>query len=282
MLSGGIGLRWFRIGAEMGNALLLKLGSFARLSPEDASALENVTRQGVRALQPREDIVREGERSNYLILILSGWAIRYKALENGRRQIIGILLPGDVCDLNVFLLHRMDHSLGTLTAASICEVDRGTWDAIAHGHPGIVHALERDALVTSAIHRRWILNLGQRSALQRVAHLQCEILHRLRFVGLADQEGCEFPMTQTDLADACGLSAVHVNRTLQELRAAGLITLHGRRLSVPDLSALQRTALFNPDYLHLDRSVREPNESAAAPVTVEAPPEPLLRVEPVS
>ena len=125
MLSGGIGLRWFRIGAEMGNALLLKLGSFARLSPEDASALENVTRQGVRALQPREDIVREGERSNYLILILSGWAIRYKALENGRRQIIGILLPGDVCDLNVFLLHRMDHSLGTLTAASISP--RATW-----------------------------------------------------------------------------------------------------------------------------------------------------------
>ena len=131
---------------------------------------------------------------------------------------------------------------------------------LAMGSPRIAELLWRDALVTAAIQREWIVSLGQRHALERTGHLLCETFLRLEAAGLASGSICEFPITQAELADATGLSAVHVNRTLQELRSTGLVSLANRTLTIHDMGALMRAALFNPSYLHLGRTTTDPTE----------------------
>lgn len=234
-----------------------KLEQFTRLSSEDKAALLGLTRERVRRIGARECLVREGDKPERINLILSGWVCRYKALEDGRRQIMAFLVPGDLCDLNVFILRSMDHSLSAIAPVMAAGISRGTMERVMDRHPRVTQALLWDQLVTAAIQREWTLNLGQRSAFERVAHLLCELFVRLRTVGLVEGTSCDLQPTQADLAEATGLTTVHVNRMLQELRHQGLITLHGRKLTVPDLAALQEAALFNPNYLHLDHEGRQ-------------------------
>jgi CRP-like cAMP-binding protein len=232
--------------------LIQKLEQFTKLSAEDKEALNMASLEGVRHLAARGDIIREGDRPQTLNLILSGWACRYKHLEDGRRQIISFFLPGDLCDNHVFILRQMDHSIGTLTPVTFAQLPRRRVEEITLKHPRITQAFWWESLVNAAIQREWTVSLGQRDALERVAHLLCELFLRLRGVGLTDGNSCEMPLTQAELADAMGLSVVHVNRTLQELRATKLIVLRGRTLTIPDMPALQNAAQFNPNYLHLD------------------------------
>jgi CRP-like cAMP-binding protein len=239
-------------GTHMANPLIKKLQQFTRLSRLDQDAIREMASQRVRHLNPRDDLIHEGDRPNHVNLLLSGWACRYKTLEDGRRQIIAFLLPGDLCDLNIFVLREMDHSMAAITPLSFAEVSREHLEALTLDHPRVTQALWWDSLVGAAIQREWSVSLGQRTAFERVAHVLCELFLRLRAVGMTEGTVCEFPITQVDLADATGLSAVHLNRTLQELRAAGLIVLRGKLLNIPDLAALQSAALFTPNYLHLD------------------------------
>lgn len=238
------------------SSLILKLEHFTRFSAEDRQVLHLMASEGVRHLGVRGDILREGDRPQALHLILSGWACRYKHLEDGRRQIISFLLPGDICDSHVFVLRQMDHSIGSLTPVTFAQVSRRRVEEITLKHPRITEALWWDSLVGAAIQREWIVSLGQRDALERMAHLMCELFLRLRAVGLTEGDSCDLPLTQAGLADAMGLSVVHVNRTLQELRATKLIILKGRTLTIPDLAALQDAAQFNPSYLHLNAEGR--------------------------
>jgi CRP-like cAMP-binding protein len=235
------------------NPLVQKLEQFVRLSPVDRDILDHVASERVRAFGPRADIVREGDKPGDVHLILSGWACRYKQLEDGRRQVISFFLPGDICDPNICILREMDHSIGTITPVTMADLSRDFFDKIGSGHPQIAEALRWETLVNASIQREWTMNLGQRTALERMAHLICEVFFRLRFAGLTDGDTCEFPLTQADLADATGLSKVHVNRTLQELRSAKLIVLKGKSLLVPQLDRLMDVALFNANYLHTDR-----------------------------
>lgn len=235
------------------NRLKLKLGQFVRFSEDDERMLENLCRMNVRRISARHDIIREGDDPRVVNLILSGWAFRHKALPDGRRQIIAFLIPGDLCDLNVFILKQMDHSIGALTPLTIAQIPRGAFNEIYERHPRIAQAMHWDSLVTAAIQREWTVNLGQRTAIERIAHLLCEIVVRMQAAGLCENQTCEFPITQNDLAEATGMTAVHVNRTIKEMRARGLIAWNRRELHVPDLDALKRTGLFNPNYLHLDR-----------------------------
>jgi CRP-like cAMP-binding protein len=237
--------------------LIKKLEHYARLSPADHSILTHAASDRLRRFGPRVDIAREGGRPKDAHVIVSGWACRYKQLADGRRQITSFLLPGDICDLNVFVLREMDHSIGAITEVAIADLSRGFFDEISAGHPRIVTAFWWESLVTAAIQREWTLNLGQRTALERMAHLLCELFHRLRLIGLTSGDGCDFPLTQADLADATGLSKVHVNRTLQELRSANLIVLKGRSLIMPDLRRLMEVGLFNPSYLHMEHEGRQ-------------------------
>ena len=241
----------------MFNTLARKLDQFTRLSSEDRGALAALTSERVRQFGAREDIVREGERPDHLNVFLSGWACRYKQLEDGRRQIVAFLLPGDLCDHNGFLLREMDHSIGALTPVTVAEVSPDAVLALEARHPRIGQALVWETLVAVATQREWTVSLGQRNALERTAHLLCELFLRLRAVGLTDGDTCSFPITQVEFGYATGLSNVHVNRTLQELRAAGLVVLRDRLLTLPRLPALMRAGLFNANYLHIGREGRE-------------------------
>jgi CRP-like cAMP-binding protein len=234
------------------NPLVLKLEHFVRLSSGDRAILTRAAAERVRKFAPRLDISREGDRPKDVHLILSGWACRYKQLEDGRRQIVSFFLPGDMCDLNVFILKEMDHSIGTITDVTIADLSREFFDEIGAGYPRITTALWWETLVNAAIQREWTMNLGQRTASERMAHLLCEIFFRLRLAGLTEDQSCEFPLTQADLAEATGLSKVHVNRTLQELRGAKLVVLKGKTLTVPNLERLMNAGLFNANYLHME------------------------------
>jgi CRP-like cAMP-binding protein len=234
----------------MENPLARKLGGFTRLGDTELNVLDELL-EGARTVRSREDVAREGERAEHLYLIVKGWAFRYKRLD-GRRQILAFLIPGDICDLCVPGARTMDHSLAALTRGMVRDIPVRSLDEITNRHPAIAQALRWDALVTAAIQREWTVNLGQRTAYEHLAHLFCELFLRLRAVGLARGNSCPFPLVQSNLAEATGLSAVHVNRTLQQLRGSGLIELRGRTLTIPDLGRLQSAALFNSNYLHLD------------------------------
>ncbi len=243
-------------GSSGADRLILKLQGYTHLSQEDRAALASLAGHPVLEAQPRRDLIREGEEPKAVRLILSGWACRYKGLPDGRRQIVGLFVPGDFCDLNVFILKQMDHSIGAITRVSYALIAPDELDRIIGERPRIAQALLWHELVTASVQREWLLNIGQRSAYERIAHLLVEMFIRLREVGLTDGHSCEFPVTQADLAEASGLTAVHVNRTLQELRREGLIKLAQKRLTIPDLAALKSTAMFNPNYLHLGREGR--------------------------
>lgn len=236
--------------------LALRLQAYTRLSKDDLAAIDRISRRGHREVGARRDLVREGDPPRFVNLVLEGWACRYKTLPDGRRQIVGLFIPGDLCDLNIYILKEMDHNIGAISNVKVAEIGRDDFERLMLEHPRITQALFWDELVTVAIQREWTLNLGQRTAYERLAHLLCEMFLRLQTVGLTDGNKCHFPMTQVDLADVTGLTAVHVNRTLQELRRNGLIELASKTLTIPDLRALKDAAMFNDNYLHLDHEGR--------------------------
>ena len=227
-----------------------KIERFTQLSEGDHAVLAAACER-TRRYRPREDIIREGDRPRTIDIVLTGWAARYKVIEDGRRQIVSFLLPGDLFDANIFLLPVMDHSVTAITAVTCAEIPPETLDDIVRRQPDLARAMWCDTLVALSIQREWTLSLGQRSALERIAHLLSELFLRLQAVGLTRGGRCELPLTQSDMAEATGLTSVHVNRTLQDLRARGLIALSGRELTVPDLEALQAVSAFNASYLHL-------------------------------
>lgn len=246
----------------MVSSLALRLEAYTKLSHEDRASIERLSRKGQREISARRDLIREGDPPRSVFLILDGWACRYKTLPDGRRQVVGLFLPGDICDLNVYILKEMDHSIGAITSLKVAELPRDDFERMMSEHPRITQALFWDELVTVAIQREWTLNLGQRTAYERISHLFVELFLRLKTVGMSNGNSCDFPLTQVDIADATGLTAVHVNRTLQELRKQGLIELQGRKLTIPDLAALKNAALFNDNYLHLNGEGRhlDPND----------------------
>lgn len=232
--------------------LIYKLERFTRLSDEDRQVLKALARK-VRLIEAGVDIIQEGDRPETVNLFLDGWACRYKQLGDGRRQIVAFFVPGDLCDIHIYVLREMDHAIAAITPVRLATVPREILLDTMDRHPRITRALWWESLVNAAIQREWTVNIGRRTALERLAHLFCELFLRLRAVGLAEGSTCPFPLTQLELADATGLTNVHVNRTLKEMRNAGLILLNSRQLTVPDLAALQKAALFNPNYLHLER-----------------------------
>jgi CRP-like cAMP-binding protein len=235
--------------------LALRLEAFTRLSHDDRAALAKVSKVS-RVIPARRDLIREGERPQYVHLTVEGWACRYKALPDGRRQVVAFFVPGDFCDLNVHVLREMDHSIAAITRLSVADISREEMDALTDAHPRIAQALWWESLVQVAIQREWTVNIGQRTANERLAHLLVELYVRLKTVGLTRDGSCDFPLTQNDLADATALTAVHVNRTLQDLRRDNLIILEHKRLTIPNVRRLMQVAMFNPNYLHLGHEGR--------------------------
>jgi CRP-like cAMP-binding protein len=233
----------------MPNRLIRKLENFTRLSDEEKQAVKEIT-SNRKQIRSHQDIVPEGDLPEGAHLVLEGFACRYKMLPDGRRQIIGHFIPGDFCDLRVFILSEMDHTVGTISDVTVAYIPRKKIIELTDEFPRITQAFWWSTMVDEAITREWIVNVGKRTAFERVAHLLCEHFLRMRAVGLVDEENVEMPMTQAELADTVALSIVHVNRTLQRLRREGLIKLRGKHLTILDLPGLQEAAGFNPNYLH--------------------------------
>lgn len=235
----------------MDNRLIRKLEKFAPLSPDDRALLDDLLVPS-RSVPARSDLVVEGQSSTDVRLILQGFACRYKLLPSGGRQIVGFLLPGDFCDLNVFILKAMDHSIGTLSPCTVVDIPSRRILELTN-RPGLARAFWWVTLVDEGTLREWLLNIGQRPAVQRIGHLLCEIFARLQVVGLADETGYALPLTQADIGDTVGLSYVHVNRCLQTLKEMDLIALKHKSVLIKDLDRLREYTGFNPNYLHLER-----------------------------
>jgi CRP-like cAMP-binding protein len=248
------------MGAE--TPLIRKLQKFVRLSAEDERALDKLVQERIQKIGGREDVAREGDNPETLKVILSGWACRTKMLEDGRRQILSFFLPGDLCELNIYILREMDHTIAALTPLTYAEITRDKFELVTSQHPRIAQAFWWDTLVATAVQREWTLSVGQRTALERISHLFCELFIKLDVIGRTRRNRCEFPLLQSDLGEATGLSTVHVNRTLRELRSQNLIVLRGKELTIPDLERLKEVAMFNISYLHLEHESQEldPNE----------------------
>jgi CRP-like cAMP-binding protein len=231
------------------NRLTRKLENFAPLSEDDKRFLDDVTR-APHDIAARTNLVREGDAPDHVHLILDGFACRHKITSEGMRHIMAYLVPGDFCDLHVLILKTMDHNIGTLSPCRVVKIP-GSRILEMTERPALARALWWATLVDEAVLREWLVNIGQREAPERVAHILCELLLRLRAVGLADGDSYELPITQEELGDTLGLSTVHVNRTLQALRAENLITLKSGHVVILDQARLFEFSGFNPNYLHL-------------------------------
>jgi CRP-like cAMP-binding protein len=232
------------------NPLVRKMEGFTALSDADRALLERISAD-THLFGPRVDLVREGDKPDGVFLVMEGMVCRHKHRANGARQIMAYLVPGDLSDLDVALLKKMDHTITTLSACRVVRVAPETIADILQHHPAVARALRMGTLVDEATLREWLVNAGCRSAIERIAHLLCELLVRLKVVGLATDNSYALPLTQLDLADTTGMSNVHVNRSLQELRRQGLIELKGGRLTILNPTRLRALAEFKANYLHL-------------------------------
>ena len=230
--------------------LIERLSRFVRLRAADVAALTALMKSRQRFLS-RTDIISEGDVARWGFVLLDGMAARYRILSDGRRQIVSFIVPGDLCDLHAALLKRIDHSIGTIVASSIAIIRREQLDAILSEHPRVTETLRWSALQEAAMQREHIVALGRRNAHERVAYLLCDLSWR----GGNWERGPEpgpLPLTQSDMADALGLTPIHVNRVLQDFRKDRLIVLDRHRLRILDMERLMGVADLTKEYLHLD------------------------------
>lgn len=235
--------------------LLLKLRARDDVSAEEEAVLRDAV-YDVREEAADRVIVKSGTELSHSTLLIEGFICRYNDLRSGERQILELHIPGDFLDLHGFLLKSLEHNVGSLTPVRIAKVSHDRLRRITEQHPHLGRMLWFSTLLDAAIHRERILSVGRRSALARIAHLLCELNVRLAIVGLAENNSYDLPITQTDVADACGLTSVHVNRMLKELRNRGLITFRSSEVVIHDWEGLKRTAEFNDSFLFLERRPR--------------------------
>lgn len=235
-------------------ALFRRLSTLADLDSDDRSRIAELCKN-IRNVPRKSHITKEGDRPEYVHVMLSGWAARYKTLRDGSRQIVDFVIPGDFCDLHVALLSAMDHGMVALTPCTVARIGEDEIAKLTSENNRIVRAMWWSTLVDQGILREWVLNVGRRDAYERLSHLLCELHFRMKRAGLVHDDQLALPLTQEELADATGLTSVHVNRTLQRLRSEKLIEIGGGKLTLLDASALQEAAGFNPAYLHLRRRV---------------------------
>lgn len=233
----------------MSNRFVDKLQGFAPLGPQDVAALLGAT-SAPRSIAARRDLIREGDQPGPVFVVLEGWACRYKILPSGTRQVLAFLMPGDSCDLHVGLLAEMDHSIQTITPALIATIDRVKMDVIMDRHRAVAKAMYVAQLVDEGTMRAWITSMGRRASIERVAHLMCELYLRARNIGLITEPRLSLPLSQLLLADSLGMTPVHLNRVLKELRLSGAMSLQRGKLEITDPTKLIQVAGFDENYLH--------------------------------
>jgi len=234
---------------------LMKLRVRDAISAEEEATLRAAIGDVV-SYPAHHTFVTAGQELDNSTILLDGLICRYKDLSAGQRQITGLHVPGDYPDLHSFTLKHLDHNVMALTPCRIVLVPHEKLKAITEQHPHLTRMLWFMTNLDAAIHREWEVSLGRRNAIERTAHLFCELEVRLGIVGLVDAGSFALPITQTDLAECLGLTSVHVNRVLKELRESGLVEFRGGKVTITDLPGLRRIAEFDPAYLYLDRRPR--------------------------
>jgi CRP-like cAMP-binding protein len=245
--------------------MLEKLQRRSTFTVNEAAALLGLPFR-LAALNAASYIVREGDDPQYCCVILSGWAYRHKTARNGARQILAIHFKSELVGVNHGLLAAADHSIQTLSAADVAYISHDALLKVAAEFPNIAQALWRETLVEASVAREWIVNVGQRDARQRIAHLLCELVVRQNAGPVPASYSIDWPLTQEQLGDATGLTAVHVNRTVQRLRATGLISTNRRSVTILDWPALQQAGAFDQAYLHLPEAQPADMRQRPAPV----------------
>ena len=235
--------------AEALRRLVQRLERHGKLSAADRAAIMRLP-HSVKRLDRGAYLIREGDRPERCCLLLSGFAYRHKLVGEGARQIVSIHMPGDPIDLQNIFLALSDHNVQMLTPATVATIRCEAVAKLVAAFPAVARAMWADTLIDASIHREWVANVGRRDARTRVAHVLCELALRQRGAGLAKDGTYFLPLTQEQLADATGLTAVHVNRVLKGLSAEQLIMRGNGRYSVPDWERLAGEADFNPAYLH--------------------------------
>lgn len=237
------------------NPLVLKLRTLCALGEREEEAISGLTRD-VRTVNAGTDLKAHGERPKHVHVVMEGLACRYKVLPDGRRQIMAFLVPGDPCDFQVFLLDQMDHGVATLTNSIVATIPQDRIERITEGDATLTKAFWYSTLLDEAILREWLVNVGRRDAYERVAHLLWELFLRHAIVGRINGTAFSLPLTQRELADALGLSNVHINRTMQRLKSENVIDTEGRKLIILQPARLRQISGFDPDYLHFSDSIR--------------------------
>lgn len=232
----------------MENRFITKLKRMAELNDDDLKALAKATEKP-RKIPTKRDLIREGDRPGPCFVMLEGWACKYQLMPSGTRQILAFMMPGDSCDLHVGLLAEMDHSIQTITPSLVVKIEQLEVVELMD-HPGLAKAMYTAQMVDEGIMRAWITSMGRRTSRERVAHLMCELYVRARNVGLTDQDSVTLPLSQALLADSLGMTAVHLNRVLRELRELGAMELQRGKLVITDAKKMVIVAGFDEKYLH--------------------------------
>ena len=228
---------------------LKKLKRCIELSTEEESAIRGAVAE-TRQVRADQILIRSGQVLTSSLLLLDGWMARSKDLAGGERQVTELHVAGDFADLHGFTLKRLDHDVMTLSDCTVAVIPHERLEDVVDRFPRVARAYWYSTNVDAAIHRELALSLGQRSAISRMAHLFCELHARLDMVGRARNDGYEFPLTQRELSECLGLTVVHANRTLQELRRRGLVELENRQLKILDRRGREGIAEFDPAYLY--------------------------------
>ncbi|MEH3048030.1 Crp/Fnr family transcriptional regulator [Sphingomonas adhaesiva] len=221
------------------------------MSAQEKDALEAAVDR-VETLPARTIVINRGQRVRYSTLLLDGTMCRYMDARDGFRQLVALQVPGDFVDLHGYPLEMLDHDVGTLSEARVAIIPHGRIDAMLRDMPHLTRLLWRSTLLDAALHREWIFRLGRLDAAGRVAHFLMETHHRLQAVARTHDGQFALPLTQQDLGEACGLTSVHVNRTLRRLREDGLAEVARGTVRITDAIGLARLAEFDPDYLYLE------------------------------
>lgn len=231
---------------------LKKLRKRVEITAEEEQVIRDSVAE-IRRVGADQLVVRSGEELSVSLLLIDGWLARIKDLAGGERQVTQLHVAGDFADLHGFTLKRLDDDVATLSDCKIAVVPHDRIREITDRYPRLARIFWFSTNMDAAIQREWALSLGQRSAISRMAHLFCEMYVRLDVVGHASGDRCEFPLTQRELSECLGLTVVHANRTIQELRRRGLIELENRSLTIRDRAGLTALAQFDDSYLYLDR-----------------------------
>ena len=234
---------------------LMKLRARDPISAEEEAAIRDSISDVVRIPADRT-FIRVGQELDHSTLLLDGLMCRYKDLSGGQRQITEIHVPGDFADLHSFTLKHLDHNIMTLTPCTIAKSPHARIQKLCEDFPRLARIMWFSTNLDACIHREWELSLGRRTAIERTAHLFCELYLRLGIVGLTAGNTFDLPLIQAELAECLGLTSVHVNRVLRELREQGLVEFRSGRVTIADLEGLKRVAEFDPAYLYLEKRER--------------------------